>query len=88
MASMLKLAAVTMFALAAVAPGSSVASHGLPPTAGSCSAECDRKAAECVDACDAAHKEAKARVECKLTCIADREKCEKGCDQPSGRAVH
>jgi hypothetical protein len=45
----------------------------------SCSAECDRKASECVDACEAQHSEAKPRVECKVACIAEREKCEKDC---------
>jgi hypothetical protein len=50
------------------------------PATGSCSAECDRKAAECVDTCEAKHKDAGSRVECKLACIATREKCEKGCN--------
>jgi hypothetical protein len=65
-------AMVVTFAVAALS--------GAAPAAGSCSAECDRKAAECVDACEAQHKGAKARVECKLGCITAREKCEKGCE--------
>jgi hypothetical protein len=49
------------------------------PVAGSCSDECDRRASDCVDACEARYKEAKARVECKVACIAARETCDKGC---------
>jgi hypothetical protein len=71
----IKTAFAALFVTLAVVAMSSAA-----PAAGSCSAECDRKAAECVDACEAQHKDAKARVECKLGCITAREKCEKGCE--------
>jgi len=71
---MLKLVCAASLACLAVA-----AWPGAAPTAGSCSDECDRKAADCVDVCEATHKEAKPRVECKLACIAEREKCEKSC---------
>ena len=74
MTAVLRLVYIASLLAVAVA-----ASNGSAPAAGSCSDECDRKAAECVDACEAAHKEAKPRVECKLACVTEREKCEKGC---------
>jgi hypothetical protein len=49
----------------------------------SCSESCDRKAADCVDACDAKHKDDKPRVECKIQCVADRQKCESACPPPA-----
>lgn len=44
-----------------------------------CSASCDKAAAACNDACETQHKDAKPRVECKIRCIEERERCEKGC---------
>lgn len=75
MAPMIKTAFAALFVAGAIA-----ATSGSAPAAGACSAECDRKAAECVDACEAQHKDAKPRVECKLACVTAREKCEKGCE--------
>src|SRR5262249_25151810 len=49
----------------------------------SCSESCDRKAADCVDACDAKHKDDKPRVECKIQCATDRQKCESACPAPA-----
>ena len=46
---------------------------------GSCSEGCDRKAAECLEGCDAKFKEDKPRVECKLQCATDRQKCDAAC---------
>ncbi len=45
----------------------------------SCSETCDRKAAECVDGCEARFKEDKLRVECKMACADVRQKCDKDC---------
>jgi hypothetical protein len=71
---LVKLAPTVIIAILAIAAPGNTASD-----AGSCSAECDRKAADCVDFCEAQHKDAKTRVECKLSCITAREKCEKDC---------
>jgi hypothetical protein len=60
-------------------PSPSIAASQNGDTLESCSAECDKKASDCVDACEAKHAEPKPRVECKVACITDREKCEKDC---------
>src|SRR3954454_25331944 len=52
-------------------------SESAPPE--TCSQGCDRKASECVDACESKYQEAKPRVECKVGCIGEREKCDKDC---------
>jgi hypothetical protein len=44
-----------------------------------CSESCDRKASECLEGCDAKFKEDKPRVECKLQCATDRQKCDAAC---------
>jgi len=62
-----------LLALAVFAPMRSA------PAQTSCSAACDKAASSCDDVCEAQHKDAKPRIECKLRCIAEREKCEKGC---------
>lgn len=49
------------------------------PAQSSCSAACDKAASACDDACETKHKDAKERIQCKLTCIEKRERCEKGC---------
>jgi len=49
------------------------------PAASACSEACDKKASDCVDVCELKLKEDKPRIQCKLACIADREKCEKDC---------
>lgn len=49
------------------------------PAESPCSAACDKAAAACTDACEARLADAKARVECKLACIAEREACDKTC---------
>jgi hypothetical protein len=49
------------------------------PAAGSCSETCNQKAAECLDGCETKHKEDKARVECKLGCATERQKCDAEC---------
>ena len=48
----------------------------------SCSENCDRRAAECLDACETKFKEDKPRVECKMQCATDRQKCEGACANP------
>lgn len=45
-----------------------------------CGASCDKRASLCDDACEANHKDAKVRIECKMSCIAERARCEKGCE--------
>lgn len=48
--------------------------------ASACSLDCDRKASECVDGCEERYPdEDKARVECKVTCIEARRRCEANC---------
>jgi hypothetical protein len=49
------------------------------PHASSCSEECDKKASDCVDACEEKFKDDAPRIKCKMTCIGDRQKCEKDC---------
>jgi len=49
------------------------------PSTSSCSDACDKKASDCVDVCEEKFKDDKPRVQCKMACIADREKCEKEC---------
>jgi hypothetical protein len=49
------------------------------PASGACSESCDRKASECLDACSAKFKDDKPRVECKVQCAADRQKCDAAC---------
>jgi hypothetical protein len=49
----------------------------------SCSENCDRKASDCLDACDSKHKEDKPRVECKMQCATERQKCESSCPAPA-----
>ena len=48
-----------------------------------CSESCDRKASDCLDGCEAKHREDKPRVECKMQCAADRQKCESACPAPA-----
>jgi hypothetical protein len=80
---------VNRFALLAIAalgliptpsPAGPLAISASPPEPlDTCSASCDKKASDCVDACEAKYQEAKPRVECKVVCITEREKCEKDC---------
>jgi hypothetical protein len=49
----------------------------------SCHESCDRKASDCLDACDATHKDDKPRIECKLQCATERQKCESACPAPA-----
>jgi hypothetical protein len=49
----------------------------------SCSENCDRKASDCLDACEAKFKDDKPRVECKLQCASERQKCEANCPAPA-----
>lgn len=65
------------FAIAAYA--SSARPRGTALPAGSCSMDCDRKASDCIDGCEAKFQDPKARVECKLACVTSREKCESNC---------
>ena len=39
---------------------------------------CEAKS-DCVDVCEEKFKDDKPRVQCKMACIGDREKCEKEC---------
>jgi hypothetical protein len=50
-----------------------------PPAASACSEDCDKKAAACVDACEEKFKDDAPRIQCKMACIGDRQKCEKDC---------
>ena len=47
-----------------------------------CNESCDRKASECLDGCETKFKEDKPRVECKLNCTVERQKCEAACSNP------
>jgi hypothetical protein len=49
----------------------------------SCSESCDRKASDCIDVCETKYKDDKPRVECKLQCATDRQKCESACPPPA-----
>ena len=49
----------------------------------SCSESCDRKASDCLDACESKHKDDKPRVECKMQCTTERQKCEAACPAPA-----
>lgn len=68
-------------ALLAVAAFTPVAAEGepRPPQASPCGESCDQKASNCIDRCEESLKDDKARVQCKLTCVAAREKCESAC---------
>jgi hypothetical protein len=71
-----RFACLTLVPLAlAAVPSAALRAESL----GTCSADCDKKASECVDACEAKFQEAKPRVECKVACITERENCEKAC---------
>ncbi len=72
-------ALVTVVAARLVAAGADTAPA---PRAGSCSEACDRKAAECLEECDGRFKEDKPRVECKMQCATDRQKCDAACPSP------
>jgi hypothetical protein len=64
---------------------SSSSDAGLAPrpervTAPSCSEDCNRKASDCLDACEEKFKnDDKARVTCKFECANKRQQCEKDC---------
>src|SRR5260370_22922224 len=47
-----------------------------------CSESCDRKASDCLDACETKFKDDKPRVECKMQCSVDRQKCETASANP------
>ena len=50
------------------------------PLAGTCSADCDKAAAGCVDACEAKFpNDPSTRVGCKLECTRTRASCEASC---------
>jgi hypothetical protein len=44
-----------------------------------CSEACDHHASDCIDRCEDQFKDDKPRVQCKLACIAAREKCATDC---------
>ena len=54
--------------------------RGTAQAAPSCSEECNRKASDCLDVCEAKFKDDdKARVTCKFECANKRQACEKDC---------
>jgi hypothetical protein len=72
--------AVLFVVLAAGATPASAARVDAPSGA-SCSSACDRKAAECLDACEERFKDdARARVTCKVDCATARQACDKNCN--------
>jgi len=76
---------VIAFASVALLGTRLVTAHGgsaTPPRGGSCSEACDRKAADCLEGCDGRFKEDKPRVECKIQCATDRQKCDAACTPP------
>ncbi len=51
------------------------------PRGATCSADCNRKASDCVDLCEEKFKDDdKARVTCKFECTQKRQQCEKSCE--------
>ena len=70
-----------LFVLAPPAPlDAGTAARGDVPHGPSCAADCNRKASECLDACEEKFKtDDKGRVTCKFGCATDRQKCEKDC---------
>ena len=59
--------------------GASIGARITAVAASSCSDACDKKASDCVDVCEDKFKDDKPRLQCKMTCIGEREKCEKDC---------
>jgi hypothetical protein len=46
----------------------------------SCTADCNRQASDCLDACEEKYKtDDKGRVTCKFECANARQRCEEGC---------
>jgi hypothetical protein len=51
------------------------------PRGATCSADCNRKASDCIDLCEEKFKDDdKARVTCKFECAQKRQQCEKSCE--------
>jgi hypothetical protein len=72
-------AALFLAAVCSWLPGSPAAQGRRAPAASPCDSACDQKASDCIDVCEDKLKDDKTRVECKLTCVSEREKCEKKC---------
>ena len=53
---------------------------GTDPKPAGCSAQCDKAAADCADACEAKFPtDPSPRISCKLECGKQREACESAC---------
>ncbi|MET0592153.1 MAG: hypothetical protein ABW133_05610 [Polyangiaceae bacterium] len=81
--SILSVFAVATAALviAAPAPSHAVVADDSCPLDGACEADCNRKASDCIDACEEKFKdEDKARVTCKYECTQKRQQCQKSCE--------
>lgn len=80
--SIMSLAAVATaaFVVAAPAPANAVVADDSCPL-DACDADCNRKASDCIDACEEKFKdEDKARVTCKYECTQKRQQCQKSCE--------
>jgi hypothetical protein len=70
-------ALIALFAIAAASYQVEARSDSAPRSA--CSASCDHHASDCIDSCEDRFKDDKPRVQCKLACIGEREKCSTAC---------